>query len=68
MITCGNCQKHKASESWVGEGGVMAYAHGMAEFWCKCCVIKTQLEYARETAKRIVKLEKQLLKIKNKCK
>lgn len=60
---CANCKEHEGTEKWVGQGGVLDFAHGFYKMWCKCCALKAQLKYAKERAKRIPKLEKKLKKI-----
>lgn len=57
---CANCGKHEATQRWIGDGGSLAYIHGMYSFWCECCVFKEQLRYARERAAAIPELERQL--------
>lgn len=57
---CANCQERPGTEIWVSEGGVLAFVHGMSQKWCKPCVLRAQLEYAREAAGRIPQLELEL--------
>jgi hypothetical protein len=61
---CAKCEKHKATEKWVGEGGWLAATHGMIQYWCKCCVLEEQLEYAKDQAKEIPKLKLRIKKVK----
>jgi hypothetical protein len=57
---CDNCFIHKATNNWVGDGGVLAYTHGMYARWCACCCAKEQLKHCREASERIPDLERQL--------
>jgi hypothetical protein len=50
---CANCGIRQATLNWVGEGGVLAYAHGLASRWCERCVVAAQLEHARKLAASI---------------
>ncbi len=59
-MTCQNCQQREATETWVDDGGVFAYAHGMSQRWCLRCVLTAQLEHARKMAAQIPDLERQL--------
>ena len=55
---CEKCGKREATQTWSQDE--MSFIHGMSQQWCEYCVIKTQLAYAREQAKRIPNLEKEL--------
>jgi len=61
-VKCEKCGKHEATQTWVGEGGVLAYTHGFTRQWCRCCVLKAQLEYAERQTKRIPVIKKELAK------
>src|SRR3972149_5250684 len=54
---CENCGLHKATETWVGEGGILGFTHGMSSEWCDCCVIQAQLKFCKEAAARLAGLE-----------
>ena len=60
---CQNCKKRKATQNWVGKGGMLDFAHGMYQRWCNYCTTEAQLEYAREIAKTIPELEKKMKKL-----
>jgi len=64
---CARCGKHPAIVRWVGQGGFLAYTHGMYSWWCPCCADREQLKYARKLARRIPKLERQLRASKRRC-
>lgn len=66
--TCFKCGKHKASVRWVGDGGFMAFTHGMWEPCCECCAARMVLEYAKERASKIPELEKELALAQRTCK
>ena len=57
---CAKCQKRPGTETWVAEGGALAYVHGMSQWWCRRCVLEAQLEHAHERAAAIPELERQL--------
>lgn len=59
-MKCVHCHIHEASTSWVGHGGVLDYAHGFSEPWCKCCVLKEQIKYAEEQIEEIETFKKDL--------
>jgi hypothetical protein len=63
-MICENCHKHKATINWVGEGGIFAYSHGMAESWCECCALKAQIKHIRGLNRSLLKLERKLSKLK----
>jgi ABC-type polar amino acid transport system ATPase subunit len=60
VVTCDNCHQRKATDKWVGEGGVLELVHGLAQDWCEFCVVTRQLEYARRYAARVPILEQRL--------
>lgn len=60
---CANCLTRPAAEQWVGEGGYLAYSHGMSSWWCTLCVAKASLEYARKQAERIPTLEAEVARL-----
>lgn len=74
-MNCQNCNKRKATEDWVGDGGALAIVHGIVSKWCKVCCLETQLKHAIERATAIPALEKELaeslakdsLNIETKC-
>lgn len=57
---CQKCGQREGTENWTGEGGTLAYVHGMYQKWCKICCIEEQLRYARERMESIPKLIKEL--------
>jgi hypothetical protein len=61
---CQHCGKHKATVNWVGQGGILEYAHGMYEMWCECCALKVQIKHMKKEIKSLARLEKKLGKIK----
>jgi len=60
MIKCANCGKREGTIKWVGSEGVLALTHGFYKMWCEICATEAQLEYAKELAKNIPKLEERL--------
>jgi len=59
-MICGNCGKREATQNWVGEGGTLAWSHGMSQCWCEICCTFEQLKYAKKIANGIPELEKKL--------
>lgn len=59
-MICQNCGKREATITWVGEGGTLAWVHGMGQEWCKLCCVKEQLKYAKKQAERIPELKEEL--------
>lgn len=57
---CGNCHERQGTEPWVGEGGTLAYVHGMFSMWCKRCTLKAQIEHSEACAARLPALREQL--------
>lgn len=66
FVICQNCGQREGTENWVGEGGTMAFIHGMHQCWCKICCCEAQLEYARKLAATIPELEVKLAALKEK--
>ena len=42
------------------------YIHSGGSLWCRYCCVEAQLEYAKEQAARIPKLEEELMEINEK--
>jgi hypothetical protein len=57
---CQNCQEREATENWTGEGGTLAYVHGMYDRWCRVCVLRAQIAHIREANTRLPELEAEL--------
>ena len=62
-IKCNNCNKHKGTENWVGEGSMLDFVHGNYEIWCKCCTLQARLEHIEKIEKDKEKIKKELYKI-----
>lgn len=45
---------------WTGDGGFLAFNHGMYEFWCEVCALEVQVAHARDAAARLPELEQRL--------
>jgi hypothetical protein len=58
-VTCGQ----PATTDWVGEGGVLAWTHGMSSPRCKRCCLVDQIAYARKVVARLPELEAELREI-----
>ena len=61
---CANCNKHKGTQNWVGEGGMMEMVHGNYSIWCDCCALKAQIKYAEDAVDRLKELKKKIKKVK----
>jgi len=57
---CANCHQRPGTLTWVGEGGTLAFTHGLSQQWCESCVVSAQLTHARASAARIPTLESRL--------
>ena len=57
---CRNCHARPATVRWLGEGGSVAFAHGLYQWWCERCAVEAQLEHARKQATRVAELEARL--------
>jgi hypothetical protein len=62
---CVHCNERPATGKWVDDGGVFAYTHGWYEFWCEPCMVKAQIQYARECAERLPELEARLAELES---
>jgi hypothetical protein len=63
-LVCENCGKRKATQTWVGEGGTLAWVHGGGSDWCEYCCIEAQLKYAEEAAAKIPELKEKLRELR----
>jgi hypothetical protein len=61
--TCPNCGKRPGTLEWVGEGGTLAFVHGMSQLWCEICCLKTQLIHFRAMASKIPETEARLAEL-----
>jgi hypothetical protein len=53
---CRNCSVRQASTWWVGDGGTLAFVHGMGQPWCEPCCNGEQIKFAEEAVARLPKL------------
>lgn len=58
---CENCRLRESTGKYVGTGGSLALVHGFYQVWCDHCMLRAQLQYARDEAERIPELEAALL-------
>jgi hypothetical protein len=58
---CQHCGCRPATLDWVGDGGALAYVHGMSQRWCDYCAIEAQLAYAIQQASTVEVLRSKLL-------
>ena len=58
---CTNCNTHKATSFWGGEGGV-AFSHGMYTVWCDCCMLNARIKYVQKAAASLPQLKLDLEK------
>lgn len=65
---CTNDCDHLATIKWVGSGDGFSAAHGNYTYWCECCALDAQLEYAKKAADKIPNLEKELEEALKTCK
>lgn len=62
---CENCKQRQGSINWVGEGGALAYSHGMSSWWCEFCATEAQLAHAKKVAADIPDLERRLNELRD---
>lgn len=55
--TCQHCQRRPGTETWIGEGGMLGWAHGIFALWCMQCVLEAQIEHAQQAAERLPELK-----------
>lgn len=63
-MICQHCHRRKATTTWVGDGGTLAWAHGFSEQWCEICCVEAQITHAKKIVGGLEKLEKKLVKLK----
>lgn len=56
---CVNCKEREATRYWCR--GPLEHSHGMGVWWCEVCVLREQIEHARERAARLPELEAALI-------
>lgn len=57
---CQKCRERPATLDWVGDGGTLAWAHGMSSRWCEICALRAQVVHCREAVERLPSLEAKL--------
>lgn len=60
---CTNCHARPGTLAWVGEGGALAYVHGLSRLWCEPCIVKAQLDYALDRAAAVPELTRRYLEL-----
>jgi hypothetical protein len=50
---CRNCKEREATTWWIGEGGTLAYVHGMKSAWCELCAVNAQIDHVNEEMDRL---------------
>ena len=63
-MICEKCGKREATQTFSQDE--MSFIHGMYQQWCEYCVVKTQLEFAKEQQDRIPGLLNKLLNLEMK--
>jgi len=59
-MLCANCNNREGTICWIGDGGALAYVHGMYSMWCELCATIANLDYAKKQANLIPELEKKI--------
>lgn len=54
---CANCGKRPGTIAWVGNGGALAYSHGMYQMWCELCTVEADIEYVLKQVERLPGLQ-----------
>ena len=62
-VMCAKCGSRPGNIQWVGEGGYLAFSHGMYAMWCLVCATEAQLEYAQRQAATVPGLEAKLARV-----
>lgn len=57
---CQSCGKRPATMNWVGDGGTMAFIHGMYQRWCDHCALRAQIAHAQKMADLLPELQAKL--------
>ena len=60
---CENCGKRPATSWWTGEGGTLAFVHGMGVPWCRVCCLTEQVRYLEEKTAALPKIKAQLAEL-----
>lgn len=59
--TCKNCGRLGTTAHpvgiWAGDGGSLAYSHGLYTYWCELCMKQAQLAHAEKCAESIAGLK-----------
>jgi len=59
-MMCQNCHKRKTTVTYVGEGGMLDFIHGMYERLCKHCCLEKQIKYAEKHKNDLKRFKKEL--------
>lgn len=52
-MKCQKCGQREGTENWVGDGGVLAFTHGLVAQWCKLCVVEAQIAHAEKLQQQL---------------
>ena len=58
--TCQKCGARREIVTWVEDGGILAWTHGLSEQWCRLCAARRQLELAEQRAADIPALRQEV--------
>ena len=65
-MKCQKCGIRPSTVNWIGEGGVLDWAHGMYARWCEICCLSESIKHNRKIAANLPKQEKKLKKLLSK--
>lgn len=57
---CRSCGQRPATLNWVGDGGTLAFAHGMYQRWCEHCALRAQIAFAEKAEQSLPDLRGRL--------
>jgi hypothetical protein len=61
---CASCLQRPATMNWTGEGGTLAFVHGMYQRWCELCVVSAQVAYALKSQDGLPALKARLAELR----
>ncbi|MDE2104780.1 MAG: hypothetical protein KGL39_46515 [Patescibacteria group bacterium] len=59
---CQHCGKREATQNFTTDG--TAFSHGWMQRWCDICVLEVQVKHARERARALPELARELKRLR----
>jgi len=63
-VACEKCHRHEATVAFVPTGAALDIAHERYVRWCECCVLRAQVKYLRDAARRLPRVERELAAVR----